>query len=32
VYAAVAALLGVEEMHVAWDRVRRLAARIPRKS
>lgn len=31
-YAAVAALLGVEEMHVAWERLRRLAARIPRKS
>ncbi|MEO7912223.1 MAG: lipid II flippase MurJ, partial [Roseiflexaceae bacterium] len=29
-YAAVAALLGVEEMRVAWDRVRRLAARLRR--
>ena len=28
VYAAIAALLGVEEMHMAWDRVRRLAARV----
>ncbi|MDQ2996352.1 MAG: polysaccharide biosynthesis C-terminal domain-containing protein, partial [Chloroflexota bacterium] len=27
-YAAVAALLGVEEMHVAWERLRRLAARV----
>jgi putative peptidoglycan lipid II flippase len=28
VYAAAAALLGVEEMRVAWDRVRRLTARL----
>jgi len=28
VYAAVAALLGVEEMRMIWDRVRRLAARL----
>jgi putative peptidoglycan lipid II flippase len=27
VYGGVAALLGVEEMHLAWERVRRLAAR-----
>ena len=32
VYAAVAALLGVEEMRMAWDRVRRLAARVPGKA
>ena len=31
-YAAVAALLGVEEVYAARDRVRRLAARISRKS
>jgi putative peptidoglycan lipid II flippase len=32
VYAGIAALLGVEELRVAWERARRLAARIPRKS
>ena len=31
-YGAITALLGVEEVHLVWDRVRRLAARIPRKS